>query len=119
MSGQNGSVLDSFFAYDARFTGGVYIAGTDVNRDGREDIITGAGAGGGPELVIFRSSDLAVLNSYFAAAPSFTGGVPIAAMQTGALKPALVIGPSTTGGQVEQLDPLRGCPVRGVRRPGG
>src|SRR5262249_8976968 len=36
-----------FMAYDPRFSGGVYVAVGDFNGDGIDDIITGAGAGGG------------------------------------------------------------------------
>lgn len=46
--GQNGDVIARFHAYDVRFKGGVNVATGDVNGDGVLDIITGAGAGGGP-----------------------------------------------------------------------
>lgn len=37
-----------FFAYNAGFTGGVRVASADVNGDGKADIVTGPGPGGGP-----------------------------------------------------------------------
>jgi hypothetical protein len=70
-------VLQSFFAYTPSFTGGVYVAAGDVNGDGHADIVTGAGAGGGPHVQVFSGTNLAVLESFFAYAPAFPGGVRV------------------------------------------
>lgn len=70
--------LGSFFAYDAAFTGGVWVAAGDVNDDGHVDIITGAGAGGGPHVKVFSGLDGSVLMSFFAYDAAFTGGVSVA-----------------------------------------
>jgi hypothetical protein len=81
-SGATGLVLGEFFAYAASFAGGVFVAAGDVNNDGRPDIITGAGAGGGPHVRAFSGADLAggtVLTEFYAYAASFTGGVTVAA----------------------------------------
>src|SRR5205814_27128 len=72
------ALLDSFFAYTATFTGGVRVATGDVNGDGKADIITGAGAGGGPHVRVFNATNLAELFSFFAFASSYTGGVFVA-----------------------------------------
>jgi hypothetical protein len=71
ISGANGSTLRSFFAYDAGFTGGVFVAGGDVNGDQRADIVTGPGAGGGPHVRVFSSSGQ-ILHNYFAFPPATT-----------------------------------------------
>jgi hypothetical protein len=71
--------VHSFFAYDTSFTGGVNVAAGDVNSDGVVDIVTGAGAGAGPHVKAFSGDSLAVLHSFFAFDPSFTGGVNVAA----------------------------------------
>lgn len=73
--GVSNAVIRSFFAYNPSFTGGVRVAAGDVNGDGRADIITGAGATGGPHVQVFDGTNLAVLRSFFAYAPTFTGGV--------------------------------------------
>src|SRR5262245_931566 len=44
----DGSLRDSFLAYDAGFTGGVRVAVADVNGDAVPDVVTAAGPGGGP-----------------------------------------------------------------------
>ena len=49
-----------------RFPGGVNVAAGDVNGDGRADIITGAGPGGGPHVEVFSGADWTALASFFA-----------------------------------------------------
>ena len=78
--------LFEFFAYAAAFTGGVHVAVGDVDGDGRADVITGAGAGGGPHvraLKLLMSGGTVVgaldLASFFAYHPAFPGGVFVAA----------------------------------------
>ena len=92
----NGQIADSalvanFFAYDPGFTGGVHVAIADVTGDGIPDVVTGAGAGGGPhvkgidgtKLNQVQSSgviaDSALFVNLFAFDPAFTGGVYVAA----------------------------------------
>jgi hypothetical protein len=77
-SGSGSSLLDSFFAYNASFMGGVRVAVGDVNRDGRSDIITGAGPGGGHVKVFDRATG-DELKSFFPYGASFAGGVFVAA----------------------------------------
>ncbi len=69
--------LKSFFAYDGSFTGGVYVAAGDVNGDGKADLVTGAGPGGGPHVRVFDGLTLAGIGSFFAYDLSFTGGVAV------------------------------------------
>lgn len=78
-SGQTGSELRSFLAYGQSYAGGVYVGGGDVNHDGIDDIITGAGSGAGPHVKVFSGADGSELRSFFAYTPSFTGGVRVAA----------------------------------------
>ena len=79
VDGTSNTILQSFLAYDASFLGGVNVAAGDVNGDGVDDIITGAGPGGGPHVKIFNSVDLTLINSFLAYDVSFQGGVFVAA----------------------------------------
>jgi uncharacterized repeat protein (TIGR01451 family) len=83
-SGTDGSTIRSFFAYAADFKGGVFVASGDVNDDGHADIITGAGAGGGPHVIVFSGVNSSILQSFFAYASNFTGGVRVAVADNGA-----------------------------------
>jgi uncharacterized delta-60 repeat protein len=83
-TGQLIKKLAAFFAFDPHFTGGVRVAGGDVNGDGYSDIIVGAGAGGGPNVIVFDGKaaamdQLKVLDNFFAFDPHFTGGVEVTA----------------------------------------
>lgn len=71
--------LHDFLAYDPTFTGGVRVAVGDVNGDGRADVITGAGPGGGPHVKVFNGATGALERSVFAFEPNFLGGVYVAA----------------------------------------
>jgi len=73
-----GGTLASFFATAPNFLGGVFVSGGDTNGDGVDEVITGVGAGGGPQVTIFTGTGT-VLNAFFAFTPatgSFTPGVP-------------------------------------------
>jgi FG-GAP-like repeat/FG-GAP repeat len=52
-SGTDGTVYREWFAYDAKFTGGVFVAAGDLNGDGRAEVITGMGANGIGEVKVF------------------------------------------------------------------
>jgi hypothetical protein len=78
LDSQTGQVIESFFAFDPAFTGGVNVAVYDVNNDGILDIIAAAGAGGGPEVRIFNGDGLTILRSFYAYAVDFSGGVSVA-----------------------------------------
>jgi len=80
LDSQTGEVMEAFFAFDAAFTGGVFVAVQDVNNDGILDIIASAGPGGGPEVRIFDGNGLTVLRSFYAYAVDFSGGVSVASI---------------------------------------
>jgi RHS repeat-associated protein len=91
--------LGSFFAYDARFSGGLSVAAADVDGDGVPDVITGAGAGGGPQVEVFSGATGELIRSFFAFEPTFRGGVSIAAADfNGDGRADLAVGAGAGGG---------------------
>ena len=81
LAGGGVTELASFYAYDPSFTGGVFVAGGDVNGDGIAEIITGTTRAGGPVRVftIGGPGRVAELTSFFAYFPAFEGPVRVAA----------------------------------------
>ncbi len=76
-SGKDGLLLQNFFAYEPEFTGGVYVGCADVNGDGRADIVTGAGPGGGPRVRVFSGATGVILRDFIAYDPNFRGGATV------------------------------------------
>jgi len=79
---QFGALEGEFFAYDPGFRGGVNVAVGDVapdggTLDGKAEIVTGAGPGGGPHVKVF-SDATGTLVSQFMAYDNFFGGVSVA-----------------------------------------
>jgi hypothetical protein len=73
---QNGTLKNSFLAYDKSFKGGVNVAIGDINNDGHNEIIVAPESGGGPQIRIFNSQGKAI-GSFFAYDKSYHGGVQV------------------------------------------
>lgn len=74
----SGKLLGKFMAYDQRFRGGVSVAVADVNGDGFDEIITGPGKTGGPDIRVFdRQGKL--ISRFWAYETSYSGGVKVLA----------------------------------------
>lgn len=54
-----------FFAYDSKLRAGVNVAVGDVDGDGKQEIVTGPGKGGGPHVRIFDMNGKAKGNGFF------------------------------------------------------
>ena len=83
-AGQFSSPTTAFYAYAPNFTGGVRVATGDLNGDGKDDLITAAGQGGGPQINVYLGradgsfiSGLAL--AFDAFVPSFRGGAYVTA----------------------------------------
>jgi hypothetical protein len=92
------------------FTGGIRVACADVNGDGLDDIITGAGPGGGPQVKIYLGNVQSIFNpnpfaSFFGIFPtSFMGGIFVAAGDfNGDFKAEVIVSADTGGGPQVQV----------------
>ena len=95
--GVNRRVLASFTAFND-FSGGVRVATGDVTGDGRADIITGAGPGGGANVKVFDGATFLQLTSFFAFT-DFNGGVFVGAGDvTGDGRADIITGAGPGGG---------------------
>jgi len=77
--GANGKARFTFLAYESAFTGGVNVATADVDGDNVDDIITGAGVGGGARIRVFSGVDGSEIANFFAFDTAFRGGATVAA----------------------------------------
>jgi len=70
-------VLMDFFVYDAAFRGGINVAAGKLYDGFTDQIIVGAGAGGGPNVRVYDSNKN-ILQDFFAYSTGFSGGVRVA-----------------------------------------
>jgi hypothetical protein len=84
----NSAIIASFFAFTPTFAGGVFV-GAAVSTSGQREIVVGADTGGGPQVEVINATKIALqsngqiansalLTSFFAFTPTFTGGVRVA-----------------------------------------
>lgn len=65
--------IGDFFAFEPDLRNGAYLAAGDVNGDGFDDLIAGAGIGGAPRITVFSGKDL-INNTQTRLADFFAGG---------------------------------------------
>jgi len=70
LSGKDLTPLRDVEVYEKTFRGGVTVAAADVNGDGIPDLITSAGSGGGPRVVVVDGRTSALLASFFVFDPN-------------------------------------------------
>jgi len=95
-----GNLISQFFAYDSKFRGGVHVAVGDIDGDGKAEIVTGAGPGGGPQVRIF-SADGKVKYQFFAYNANSRTGIDVAVGDiNGNGSSAVAVGPAAQAGSL-------------------
>lgn len=77
----DGTLLSSFWAYDPRFGGGVFVGCGNLDGVPGDEIVTGAGPGAGPHVQVLTPNGTQ-RSSFWAYDPGFGGGVYVAAAET-------------------------------------
>ncbi len=105
-NGDGNLIHPGFFAYDTAFRGGVNVAIGDLNGDNVNEIIAGAGVGGGPHVRVFNKDGKLINPGFFAYDEKFRGGVNVAAGDVdGDGIDDIVTGPGKGGGpQIKVFD---------------
>lgn len=96
---KDGSRIGSFAPYNTAFSGGASVAICDLDEDGVNEIITGAGFSGGPHVRVFTNKGIATGIQFFAYDEAFRGGVSLLCKDvTGDGNPDIITVPGPTGG---------------------
>lgn len=95
---QDGSLINEFLAYNEAFLGGINVAICDLDGNGTQEILTGAGYTGGPHVRAFEPDGTPTTLSFFAEDAGFRGGVNVACGDiTGDGQPEIITGAGLTG----------------------
>ncbi|MCK5416126.1 S8 family serine peptidase [Candidatus Parcubacteria bacterium] len=105
---KKGNVKGQFFAYANNFRGGVNVAVGDIDGDGIDEIVTGAGNGGGPHVRIFDKKGI-VKSQFFGFDKNLRNGINVALINIiGGIRSAgkeIAVAPLSNGtGEVKILD---------------
>ncbi|MCB0352747.1 MAG: VCBS repeat-containing protein [Bdellovibrionales bacterium] len=101
--GTTGEQLSFFNAFDSGFIGGVRVATGDINGDGFDDIVTGAGDGSS-EVRVFSGEDNSMLYSFFPYGSSYTGGVFVSTGNTSSdPNDEIIVGPGKDSAGLEVI----------------
>jgi hypothetical protein len=112
--GTTGKEVRAFFADASADRLGLTVAAADVTGDGRADVVTGTGPGGGPRVTVFDGQTGTPVRDFIAYDPAFRGGVNVAAGDiTGDGRAEIVTTPGRDGGpHVRVFDGAGGAELR-------
>ncbi|NQU77404.1 S8 family serine peptidase [Candidatus Falkowbacteria bacterium] len=100
---KTGELVSEFFAFDDNFRGGVNVACGDVDKDGRNEIVTASGPTGEPYVRVFES-DGKLVNEFLAFGKNFTGGVNLTVRDLDKNgKAEIFCGPASGGGPMVRI----------------
>ena len=81
-TGLTGGLLWAFNGMDSTYRGGVFVAASDVDGDGRADLVIGSGKGGQSRVRVFSGFNRGLLQQFVALEPAYTGGIRVALLDT-------------------------------------
>lgn len=111
---KNGRILSRFQPYEGKFRGEISFAVADLDGDAVKEIITGAGAGGGPHVRIFNKEGKPLIGGFFAYDKNFRGGVNVAVMDLdGDGTKEIITGAGGGGGPHIRVFSKDGAPLTG------
>lgn len=92
----DGKFLGKFLVYDKSFRGGVNLSTGDIDLDGKEEIVAGAGFTGGPHVRIFSGEGM-LLNHFFPFDKNLRSGVLVGVGKLADGENKIVAMPNKTG----------------------
>lgn len=113
--GVTGNLIESFFAFDPDFRGGVRVATGDVTGDGVSDIVIGAGPSGGPRVLVFDGGTGAELASFFVGPAGDRTGADVRVRDLGGDGQNEVV--ARAAGRIGAFAPLTGADLTGQFDP--
>ena len=108
------------YVFEQSFTGGVWVAGGNVEGTGNADVITAAGNLGGPRVQVYSGATGAVTQNFFAYDATQRAGVQAAVFDAGRTGSVAIVtndGPGQSGG-VAAFDAKTLAPVSAAGLPG-
>ncbi len=99
LDGKNGTQIADFSAFEPRFTGGVFVAATDMDGDGKAEIVVTPDNGGGPVVAMFSGTGVERFRFFGIEDTAFRGGAQAALGDvSGDGVPDLIVSAGSLGG---------------------
>lgn len=95
---RNGIQVGGFYPFGVGFGGGISVAGGDIDANGKDEVIVGAGPGGGPLVRVLNQSGTSVTPNFYMYPSNFRGGVNVSAGDVDKDGKAEIIGAPAYGG---------------------